>query len=121
MKRQIQMRVAGTALLGLLLLAMVFLVPEARADEPMLAIRLIGGESAIYAVSEIEQIGFEGEEMLVVVTGSGSNNYAPESIAKIEFLWEFSSVKDPKDAAARHPAGSTSTACEHPGSRRAGE
>jgi hypothetical protein len=66
----------------------------------MLAIRLTGGESAIYAVSEIERIGFEGEETLVVVTGSGPDSYATETITRIEFLWEFSSIKDPKDAAA---------------------
>ena len=88
----------GTA--GILLLALSTLPQCARADEPMLAIRLTGGESAIYAVSEIERIGFEGEETLVVATGGGSDSYATESITRIEFLWEFSSVEDHEDAAA---------------------
>ena len=100
MRRQIRVQVAGETLLGLLISAMVLLLPEARADEPMLAIRLTGGESAIYAAGEIERIGFEGEETLVVVTGSGSDSYAIETVTRIEFLWEFSGVKNPKAAAA---------------------
>lgn len=92
-------RVAGRVLLGLPFLAIMFLFPEGWADEPMLAIRLTGGESAIYAAGEIERIGVDGEETLVVVTGSGSDSYVIETITRIEFLWEFSSVKNPKDAA----------------------
>ncbi len=100
MRQLVRARIAGPALWGLLLLATLLLPQDARADEPMLAIRLGGGESAIYAVNEIEWVGFEGDETLVVVTGGGSDNYATASIAKIEFLWDFSSVDDPKDAAA---------------------
>ena len=92
--------VAGWALFGLLLLATLTFPPVASADEPMLAIRLIDGESAFYTVSEIDRIGFEGEDTLVVVTASGSDNYATESIERIEFLWGLSSVKDPRDAAS---------------------
>lgn len=65
----------------------------------MLALRLTGAQSAIYEVSSITRIGFEGEETLVVVTGGGSNAYATESIERIEFLFEFSSVEDPREAA----------------------
>ncbi|MBD3337231.1 MAG: hypothetical protein GF355_17090 [Candidatus Eisenbacteria bacterium] len=86
-------------LLPILLLASSWLAPQARADEPMLALRLAGGESAIYAVGEIIRIGFEGEETLVVVTGSGSDVYGTEAIERIEFLFEVSSVEDPRDAA----------------------
>ncbi len=50
-------------------------------------------------MGEIEQVGFEGDETLVVVTGSGSDNYATESISRVEVLWDFSGVQDPKDAA----------------------
>lgn len=99
MRRQNRVRVAHAALFSLMLLAALLLLPEARADEPMLAIRLTGGESAIYAAGEIERIGVDGEETLVVVTGSGSDSYVIETITRIEFLWEFSSVKNPKDAA----------------------
>ena len=94
-----QMRVAGRVLCCLLLVTTFLLLPEARADEPMLALRLTGGESAIYAVSEIERLGFEGEETLVVVTGSGSDSYGTETIQRIEFLFDFSSVEDPTEAA----------------------
>jgi hypothetical protein len=92
-------RIAGRALCGLLVVATFLLLPEARADEPMLALRLAGGESAIYAVSEITRVGFEGEETLVVVTGSGSDSYAMETVQRIEFLFYFSSVEDPMEAA----------------------
>jgi hypothetical protein len=87
----------------LLLLSTLLLLPEARADEPILAIRLSGGESAIYAVGEIERIEFQTyyeEEELLVVHSGGMDHYPTESIARIEFLWDFSSVEDPKDAAA---------------------
>ncbi|MBM3318801.1 MAG: T9SS type A sorting domain-containing protein [Candidatus Eisenbacteria bacterium] len=85
--------------LPILLLASALLIPQARAEEQMLALRLAGGESAVYALSEITRIGFEGEETLVVVTAGGSDAYATESIKRIEFLFEFSSVEDPREAA----------------------
>jgi hypothetical protein len=100
MQPTIHPQVLGRVLAGLLLLLTILLPPGARADEPRLAVRLIGGESAIYALGEIERIGFEGQETLVVVTGSGSQHYATEMIARIEFLWDFSSVEDPEEAAA---------------------
>ena len=99
MQRGMRMRMAGRALYGLLVVATFLLLPEARADEPLLALRLTGGESAVYAVSHITRIGFEGEETLVVVTGSGSDSYGTETIQRIEFLWDFSSVADPTEAA----------------------
>jgi hypothetical protein len=85
--------------LASLLLAVCCLIPPAAAEGPMLALRLTGGESAVYALSEISRIGFEGEETLVVVTGSGSDEYATEAIERIEFLFEFSGVEDPREAA----------------------
>lgn len=92
------MRIAGRALCGLLAVATFLLFPEARADDPMLTLRLAGGESAIYAVSEIERLGFEGEETLVVVTEGGSDSYETETIQRIEFLFDISSVEDPTEA-----------------------
>jgi hypothetical protein len=83
----------AVALLGLLALA-----PVARGEEPMLAIRQTGGESATYAVSEIERVAFEGE-MLSVVSAGGSDSFALASITRIEFLWSFSGITNPEDAA----------------------
>jgi hypothetical protein len=50
-----------TALFGLLLLTGMLLPPAAQADDPMIAIRLIDDQSAVYAVGEIERIVFEGD------------------------------------------------------------
>ena len=100
MQRRHRWAVVPWSLSAVLLLTTLLLPPVASADEPMLVIRLTEGESAIYIVSETERIGFEGEETLVVVTTEGSDNYATESIIRIEFLWGLSSVEDPRDAAA---------------------
>ena len=99
MRRRTGRRVAGVALGGLLFLGTFMLLAEAWAEEPMVVIRLVAGGSATYAASEIERIGFEGEETLVVVTAGGSYPYATESIARIDFLWEPTGVEGPADAA----------------------
>ena len=88
-----------TALFGLLLLTGMLLPPAAQADDPMIAIRLIDDESAIYTVGEVERIVFEGDTSLVVVGAGGLDSYPTASITKIEFLWDFSNVEDPEDAA----------------------
>jgi len=80
------------------LLALLALPPAARAGEPMLAIELTGGDSAIYAVSWIDQVVFEGDS-LFVVGADDSDSYALSSIARIEFLWDLSGVRDPEEAA----------------------
>jgi len=100
MRQPMQMRTDWTLLSTLLLLATMFLLPEARANEPMLAIRMADDDSAIYAVSEIVSLGFEDEETLVVESETGSDNYATELIRLIEFLFEFSTTDDPTEAAA---------------------
>jgi hypothetical protein len=92
-------RVCYPAWAGLALLACLTAAPPARADGPMLLIRLTGGEQAIHAVSEVQRIGFEGDTLVVVKAG-GAERYAAAAITKIEFLMEFSSVNDPHDAAA---------------------
>lgn len=100
MRRLIGRRPAAWALLGTPLLSLLLITPAAWADAPMLAIRLAGGESANYAVIEIERIGFDDPAMLVVVTEGGTDSYPTGSIARIEFLWEFSSIENPEEAAA---------------------
>jgi hypothetical protein len=92
-------RVCYPAWAGLALVACLTAPPPARADGPMLLIRLAGGEQAIYAVSEVQRIVFDADTLVVVKAG-GSERYAAASITKIEFLMEFSGVNDPRDAAA---------------------
>ncbi len=100
MRHRLQSSTTSTVILTMLLLITGFILPEARADEPTLAIRLTDENSAIYPVSEIEQLGFDGDETLVVVTTTGADSYATESIQRIDFLFEFSAVDDPTEAAA---------------------
>ena len=76
------------AWLGLALLACLGTPPAARADDPVLAIRLTGGERAVYAVAEIERIGFDGGATLFVEWAGGSQSYPAASIVKIEFTGE---------------------------------
>jgi hypothetical protein len=85
--------------LGLALIVWLGTPPAARADDPMLAIRLADGESAVYALAEVELFSFASDTALVVVAGSGSQVYATETIVRIEFLWDLSSVADPEEAA----------------------
>ncbi len=89
-------RLAG-ACLGLL--ACLAVVPASRADEPWLAIRLTGGESACYPVSEVRRVGFT-EDSLVVVGPAGSQSWELEGISKIEFLWDPANSASPAVAAA---------------------
>ena len=80
----------ATRLLGwacLALLACLAAASAAWADEPWLALRLVGGDSAVYPVSSVEQVHFE-EAAVIVVTSGGADSYATEEIAKIEFLWD---------------------------------
>jgi len=100
MRQPMQMQTACTLLSTLLLLTMMFLLPEARADEPMLALRMVDDDCAVYAVSEIVSLGFEDDETLVVETAMGSDSYATESIRRIDFLFEFSAIDGPTEAAA---------------------
>lgn len=86
------------ALVALALL-MLLLWPQAvRADEFVLEILQVGGGSSIYALSEIERIGFEGDT-LFVVDAAGSDGYAMESIVRIDFEWELTGIESPEDAA----------------------
>jgi FlgD Ig-like domain len=93
-----------SSLLSAVIILIVFAVTPALfpalADEPMLGIRLVDGDDAIYAVSDIDQLGFNGDETFVVVTAGGTDVYSTATITKIDFLWNFSSADDPRDAAA---------------------
>jgi hypothetical protein len=99
MRKEQGSHVRWLAWASLVLLTCLGVSPRAWADEPMLAVRLIGGESRIYAVSSVERILFE-DTALVVVTGDGAESYEAETIKKVEFLWEFSGVHDPRGTAA---------------------
>jgi hypothetical protein len=79
------------------LLACLTVAPPARADGPVLLIRLTTGERATYAVSEVQRIVFDGDTLVVVKAG-GAERYAAAAISKIEFVMEFSSVNDPREA-----------------------
>ncbi len=85
-------------LIPAVLLALLIPSPVARAEEPMLAVRLLDGGDALYAVSEIDRVVFEGDSLLVQRSGA-SESYALAAIERIEFLWGFSSIDDPDDAA----------------------
>jgi hypothetical protein len=91
----------GYTLAAVVIAAVVTLAGSftALAEEPMLAIRQVGGGSSIYAISEIERIDFENDT-LTVVSSSGSSRYAAAAIIRIEFLWDFSDIKDPEEAAS---------------------
>jgi len=91
--------VRSSAWVGLLLLAALGAPPTAHANGPMLSIRLTGGQQTIYAIGDVQRMGFEGDTLVVVATG-GSDRYAAESVTKIEFLMEVSGIHDPREAAA---------------------
>ncbi len=86
------------SLAALAVLACLTAAPAASADEPALAIRLTGGEIAIYPVGGIEQVLFEADAV-IVVTGTGSDSYPAEEIARIDFLWDVASTPTPEAAA----------------------
>ena len=85
-------------LFPVVLLALLVLPIAAIAAEPMLAIRQVDGRDAVYAVSEIDQVVFEGDSLFVLRAG-GPDSYELTSITRIDFLWDFSGVTDPTDAA----------------------
>ncbi|MCK4414381.1 MAG: T9SS type A sorting domain-containing protein [Candidatus Eisenbacteria sp.] len=75
----------------------------AQAEEPMLAIRQVGGDSSVYAIAEVTRLGFEGDS-LVVVSSYGPDRFSNDEIEKIEFLWGFSGVGDPDEIVAAFKA-----------------
>ncbi len=85
-------------LVSVALLAWLVLPSAVSAEEPLLAIRMAGGEDAIYAVSGIDQVAFEGDSLLVH-QADGADSYALASIIRIEFVWDVSGIQTPEDAA----------------------
>ena len=88
------------AWIGPVLLVLFGATPAARADVPWLAVRLAGGESAVFPVSDVERISFAADTLVVVHSG-GAETYGAAAITRIEFLWTpaNSSAGDPRDAA----------------------
>ncbi len=70
------------------LCAIVLGVPAAEATEPSIAVLHDGSFGTIYPVSEIEQIGFEGDQLVVVTSTGGADTYPLETIHRIEIRWE---------------------------------
>ena len=83
---------------GLALLACLMVAPAVWADEPALAIRMVGGESAVYPASSVERVHFE-DATVIVVSDFGTDAYAAEEIRKIEFLWDPETSSTPEEAA----------------------
>jgi hypothetical protein len=98
MQRNIPSHVLCLVWAGLLLLACVATGTPARADLPMFVIRLADGGSSFYKVTEVEQMRFEGDTLVVVKTGS-SDKYGVRAIARIDFRMDPAAIKDPRDVA----------------------
>ncbi len=98
MCRESATRLLSLTLIPAVLLAWLALPSAVSAVEPMLAIRMAGGEDAIYAVSGIDQVVFEGDSLFVRQV-DGADCYALASIIRIEFLWAFSDIQTPEDTA----------------------
>jgi hypothetical protein len=69
MRREVLFQLWCLGWTGLVLLACLGAAPLARADGPMLSIRLADGQQTIYAVTEVQQIGFDGDTLIVVKPG----------------------------------------------------
>jgi len=92
---------SSTRLLSPILIPAVLLpslVLVAVAEEPLVAIRLGDGGSAIYPVLEINRIGFQSDTMFVL-GAEGLESYSLASINRIEFMWGVSGATPPEDGA----------------------
>jgi hypothetical protein len=88
-------------LLALILAALLGTAPPARADTPVLSLRLVDGATTEYPVTGLQRIGFEGDTLVVAHEG-GTERYAAAAVARIVFHWSpgSSGAGDPQDAAA---------------------
>lgn len=93
-------RKGGQSLLIAALLYAVLLVPvDAQADDPVLAVQLIGGDTSVYPIAEVTRLAFE-EDSLVVVSSLGADKFATDEIERVEFLWTTSGIDSPEEMAA---------------------
>ncbi|MFH1834059.1 MAG: FlgD immunoglobulin-like domain containing protein [bacterium] len=101
MRRTLLSQIWGLAWMGLVLPAFLGAASPAWAEIPWLAVRLVGGETAVYPIHDVNRIGFEGDTLVVAHAG-GAESYGAATITRIEFLWSpvGSGVNDPRDAAA---------------------
>ena len=99
MRRKLVSHVRCNAWGGLLLLVCLGAAPSARAEDPVFVIRLAGGGMSLYFVSDVKEIYFEGD-MLVVAKAAGSDRYTVQSITKIDFRFDPAGIRDPRNAAA---------------------
>jgi hypothetical protein len=85
---------------GLALLACLVTSPPAQANEPMMSVYALAGDSTVYSVSQIQRIVFAGDTLKVAAYGR-LDRYRFEQISRIEFLWwDSGNVDDSK-----HPVG----------------
>jgi hypothetical protein len=84
----------------LALLACMATSPPAQANEPMMSVYSLAGDSTVYSVSQIQRIVFAGDTLKVAAYGR-LDHYRLEQISRIEFLWWDSGNVDE----SRHPAG----------------
>lgn len=99
MTRKQLFKVWHPAWIGCVALALLGKVPIVRAEGPTLVLRLTGGGTAAYPVSEVQRIGFVGDTLLVV-QGVGSDRYSADTIMRVDFLMESSGITDPRDVAS---------------------
>jgi hypothetical protein len=86
--------------LSIAVLALSALAHPGGASEPLLVVRLIGGEGGTYPLSEVECASFVSDS-LRIVTSAGTDAYLVASIRRLELLTEddWAGVDDPPDAA----------------------
>ncbi|MFH1268447.1 MAG: hypothetical protein ABIK89_22220 [Planctomycetota bacterium] len=101
MRRTSRSHVWCLAWMGLALLACLGATSPAWADIPWLAVRLVGGETAVFPVNDLNRIGFESDTLVVLHAG-GTERYAASAVVRIDFVWSpaNSGAIDPRDAAA---------------------
>jgi hypothetical protein len=85
--------------LGLALVASLVPPPAARAAETMMCVRSVAGDSTVYALSEVQRLGFAGDTLKVAAYGR-TDRYRLGQVSAIDFLWwESAGLADPGHAA----------------------
>ncbi|MCK4413428.1 MAG: T9SS type A sorting domain-containing protein [Candidatus Eisenbacteria sp.] len=98
------MRITSIVAVGVMVvISLPVLVRPALAEEPMLAIRQVGGQSSIYAIADVTRLEFDGDTLFVMAS-HGPDRFSNDEIERIEFLWGFSGVEDPGEIVAAFKA-----------------